>query len=287
MKLVVMSYSNVLTAQVFSAIHKRHAISAVINIEWEPAPIRESRLAQLFKQPVATLRQKLDQRVDKWQHQRQMEKIADFFSGQQTSMPDVPTYTIGSRHLHTPASLELISTLSPDILLVTHAPILKPVLYNLPSIATLNVHWGIAPHYCGQHTFFWPLYHRDYARLGITIHRIDDGIDTGPIVAQGSPSIEPDDNEPLIWARCASVVSELVSSVLDAAQAGDLLLGWRSTDAPRQFRRRDRSALHTLRYWTRRKLLGERLPKLAAKKQLYLQPASAGTLLTALWCPVF
>lgn len=280
MKLVVMSYSNALTAQVFSAIHKRHAISAVINIEWEPAPIRESRLVQLCRHPVATLRQQLNQRVDKWQHQRQMEKITDFFSGQQTSMSDVPTYTIGSRHLHTPASLELISSLSPDILLVTHAPLLKPMFYNLPSIATLNVHWGIAPHYCGQHTFFWPLYHRDYARLGITIHRIDDGIDTGPIVAQGSPSIEPDD-ESLIWARCAGVVSELAGSVLDAAETGDRLLGWRSTDAPRQFRRHDRSALHTLRYWTRRQLLGERLPKLAPKQQLYLQLESAGTLLTA------
>lgn len=46
----------------------------------------------------------------------------------------------------------------------------------------LNLHIGYLPFNRGAHPVFWALY--DKTPLGVTIHEIDAGIDTGPIVAQ-------------------------------------------------------------------------------------------------------
>ena len=88
-------------------------------------------------------------------------------------------------------SVNHIRSLEPDILLVCMAPILKPEVFTIPRIATVNVHFGIAPHYRGEHTIFWPLYFGDYENIGVTLHQINKGIDSGGILAQGLASGKP------------------------------------------------------------------------------------------------
>ncbi len=203
MRLVVLSYCNSLSAHVIGSIHQRHPIAAVVKVVWQPPAGRASAWSRMWSSPVATLQQALNKRVENWQHGRRMNRVNKLLSGEAGAIPDVPIFTIGSRQLHTSASLEMFASLSPDVLLVSHAPLLKPALFEQPSIATLNIHWGISPHYCGEHTLFWPLYYRDYEHVGVTIHRIDAGIDTGPILAQGFPALAPADDEAAVLARCA------------------------------------------------------------------------------------
>ena len=42
-------------------------------------------------------------------------------------------------------------------------------------------------------------------RTGVTIHWVDEGVDTGPIIAQASVDIEPDDDEDRLRARIQAV----------------------------------------------------------------------------------
>jgi len=51
----------------------------------------------------------------------------------------------------------------------------------LPRAGTLVMHPGICPEYRNSHGCFWALAHRDLNRVGMTLLRIDDGIDTGPV----------------------------------------------------------------------------------------------------------
>ena len=48
----------------------------------------------------------------------------------------------------------------------------------------LNVHRGIAQEYRGLDSDYWAIYHGDYDNLGVTIHKVEPALDTGPIAAQ-------------------------------------------------------------------------------------------------------
>ena len=44
----------------------------------------------------------------------------------------------------------------------------------------LNVHRGIASEYRGLDSEFWAIYHNDFNNIGVTIHKVDEHLDTGP-----------------------------------------------------------------------------------------------------------
>ncbi len=67
--------------------------------------------------------------------------------------------------------------------------IIREETFALPAQGTINVHHGAVPDYRGGPPVFWELLDgRD--TVGFTIHRIDAGIDTGPVLAAGEVPIE-------------------------------------------------------------------------------------------------
>jgi folate-dependent phosphoribosylglycinamide formyltransferase PurN len=89
--------------------------------------------------------------------------------------------------IHDPAVLERVRGWAPDLGLVYGAPILKPELFEMPSFGTLGIHHGALPHYRGKKTSFWAMLNGEPS-AGVTIQRIDSGVDTGEIVAAGEVS---------------------------------------------------------------------------------------------------
>lgn len=154
------------------------------------------------------------------------------------------------------ATALLLRSLRPDILLVVGAPMLKPHIFSIPQVAAINVHFGIAPHYRGENTLFWPLYYRDYDNLGVTIHLIDHGIDSGPVLAHGFLDIAEDDTQWTVEAKAARVGAELVVELLNTGQFVPREPVC-STTAGRQFNYKARRARHDILYEVRR-LFGER-----------------------------
>jgi methionyl-tRNA formyltransferase len=73
---------------------------------------------------------------------------------------------------------------SPDVGLVYGSPILRPELFEIPRLGTLGIHHGRMPEYRGKKTTFWALYNGD-PTAGVTIQKINAGLDTGTIVAEG------------------------------------------------------------------------------------------------------
>lgn len=90
-------------------------------------------------------------------------------------------------------TIEFITGLKPDLLLVFGAGILKRPLITCFPNRILNIHLGLSPYYRGSGTNVWPLVNREPEYVGATIHYLDEGIDTGPIVAHCRPDIAPED----------------------------------------------------------------------------------------------
>ena len=80
--------------------------------------------------------------------------------------------------------------LSADLLVLHQAPILPAEIFSIPRFGTLNIHPSLLPKYRGSNPYFWLYYNLDMV-AGITLHYIDEKVDTGDIVAQGSFTLKP------------------------------------------------------------------------------------------------
>lgn len=82
-----------------------------------------------------------------------------------------------------------VKELAPDLGVALGAPILKPALFSLPRLGTINLHKGRLPNYRGMPPAFWELYNGE-GSVGCTVHRVDAGLDTGDILLEGSVPVD-------------------------------------------------------------------------------------------------
>ena len=168
--------------------------------------------------------------------------------------PAVPIVDIPHWRINAEATTALVASYAPHLLVVFGAPLLARTIHALPARGSLNVHLGIAPHYRGEHTLFWPLVRGDTDRIGVTIHRIDDGIDSGQILAQGFPEIAADDGEADVWVKSIVLAARMLPEVVAAelASAGGPIAATRSPVRGEVFLYRNRTPLADARYRLRR-----------------------------------
>ena len=78
--------------------------------------------------------------------------------------------------------------------------IFRKALINLPPLKTINCHAGKLPFYRGRNILNWALIN-DEKEFGITVHYIDEGIDTGDIILQSCYPISDDDDYSTLLER--------------------------------------------------------------------------------------
>jgi len=77
-----------------------------------------------------------------------------------------------------------LDAMRPDLIIVwSYSMILSPAVLALPPLGAVNVHGGLLPQYRGGHVTQWAIITGE-AEFGVTLHYIDAGIDTGPVIAE-------------------------------------------------------------------------------------------------------
>ncbi len=92
---------------------------------------------------------------------------------------DVPI--LRCANINSSVAEEFIRGCSPDILILRCKQLLAPRIFSLPRYGSYVFHPGICPQYRNAHGCFWALARGDRAHVGMTLLRVDSGIDTGPI----------------------------------------------------------------------------------------------------------
>lgn len=85
-----------------------------------------------------------------------------------------------------PKVRDFIADLQPDFALARCKHILQTDVFTLPRCGTYVLHPGICPLYRNAHGCFWALANRDLENVGMTLLKVDSGIDTGPVFLQAS-----------------------------------------------------------------------------------------------------
>jgi methionyl-tRNA formyltransferase len=112
--------------------------------------------------------------------------------------------------------------LAPDLIVVAaYGQILPPAILDLPRYGCLNVHTSLLPKYRGAAPIQWAIAQGD-AETGVTIMKMDPGLDTGEIVAQRRTAIQPADDSATLHARLARLGAELLLATIPDYTAGKI-----------------------------------------------------------------
>jgi hypothetical protein len=90
--------------------------------------------------------------------------------------------------------IEKVNEYNPELILVHGTRIISKKILNKINLPIINIHSGITPHYRGVHGGYWALANQDLGHCGVTVHRVDKGIDTGSILIQGNIKPTSEDN---------------------------------------------------------------------------------------------
>ncbi len=118
-----------------------------------------------------------------------------------------------------PAIAEQIRSRQVDILLNVHSLyiICKDIL-SAPVYGAFNLHPGPLPSYAGLNVISWALY-RGEKTHGVTVHKMEPEIDTGPIVYQSFFPISQEDNALSLSFKSVKEGLQLMLKLLDVASA--------------------------------------------------------------------
>jgi len=122
-----------------------------------------------------------------------------------------------------PDAVGQLHSWSPDVIVVVaFGQILKPEVLDLPKYGCLNVHGSLLPRWRGAAPIQAAILAGD-TRSGITIMKMDPGVDTGPILRQRPIPISPDDTGGSLFSKLASLGAELLIETLPDYLAGKIL----------------------------------------------------------------
>lgn len=122
--------------------------------------------------------------------------------------------------LREPEAVAQVAELQPDLgVLADYGQIVPRAVLDLPPLGILNVHPSLLPRHRGATPIAATIAEGD-ERAGVTIIRMDDGIDTGPIVARQSWPLTGTERAPELEARAAREGSELLQRTLEPWLAG-------------------------------------------------------------------
>ena len=128
---------------------------------------------------------------------------------------------IESEDIHAKDVLDRVKTWNPDLGLSIGAPILRQKLFSIPTMGTINVHCAKLPDYRGAPPGFWEV-REGATEIGASVHWMDEGLDTGDIIASATASIYENDRVSDVQKRALELGRLVLEKTLKVITEGKL-----------------------------------------------------------------
>lgn len=216
-RIVVLARDSAHTRALIGALAREFSIAAIVLEQGNRAQRRATLRFRLRRLGVRiVLGQLALVLLDRLWLRRVSRHRIDAILGQAQSFPaDVPVTTVAS--VNDKECMDILESMRPDVCVVSGTAIIRGQVLKLAPVF-LNIHCGITPAYRGVHGAFWAVCNRDFDNAGVTIHKIDPGVDTGEIVAQTTIALDPhsDTMRTLVSKQYAAGIPLMVKAVRDA-----------------------------------------------------------------------
>lgn len=118
------------------------------------------------------------------------------------------------------ALIDRVAQADPDIIVANNWRTWLPrELYDMPPHGTLNLHDSLLPKFTGFSPVIWALI-SGQSEVGLTAHRMDDGLDTGDIVLQRSVPVGPTSTATELVEATIDLIPEVLTTALDQIADG-------------------------------------------------------------------
>jgi methionyl-tRNA formyltransferase len=133
----------------------------------------------------------------------------------------IPVIRAGS--LRKPEVVAAIAAYEPDLIVVSCFTLrVPPALLALPRFGCVNVHPSLLPRWRGVDPVFWTLHSGDQ-ETGITIHLMDEGFDTGPILLQERIPVPEGIRQPDFELELSERAGPLLVKAIDGLVSGEIV----------------------------------------------------------------
>jgi methionyl-tRNA formyltransferase len=124
--------------------------------------------------------------------------------------------------LRDPAMAAHLADLRPDVgVVAAYGEILRPAILNIPPLGYLNIHPSLLPLYRGPAPVAGAILAGD-SETGVTIMRLDTGMDSGPVLAQATVTLSSTARSGPLTDELMRLGARLLLEVLPAYAAGQL-----------------------------------------------------------------
>jgi methionyl-tRNA formyltransferase len=131
---------------------------------------------------------------------------------------NVPIFTPAK--VNTPEWIERIAALQPDLILsVYYRHMISPKILGLARLGAFNLHGSLLPKYRGRAPINWAVLHGE-PRIGMTLHRMVQRADAGPIVDQEGVDLGPRDTAGQAFRKVLPCARRVLARQIDALLAG-------------------------------------------------------------------
>ena len=97
--------------------------------------------------------------------------------------------TIESNNINDNVVLLSVKNIKPDIIIAIGTGYIKSPLIEICPSGFTNLHGGDPEYYRGVHNFLWTMYHKDFDKLLVTLHRVNKDLDDGDIIKRDKVKI--------------------------------------------------------------------------------------------------
>ena len=146
---------------------------------------------------------------------------ARFFFGTQPASLVRRDLLLEVPNINHPDVVALEGRLQPDVIAVFGTSLIHGPLLSSGRLGIFNLHGGLSPKYRGADCTFWALFNGEPDQVGCTLHRIDNGIDTGTLIAHICPEVGEGDSELTLFWRAVRDSAEIYAEMLERLARGE------------------------------------------------------------------
>jgi len=123
-------------------------------------------------------------------------------------------------NINAPHWRQLVADWKPDLLVSIYMnQLFEPELLGLAPLGAINVHPSLLPNHRGLWPYIWAMADGD-RQTGVTVHWIDETLDTGGIIQQRSTPIYPGESAISLAHRCADIAAEMMVEAIHSVEQG-------------------------------------------------------------------
>ena len=147
----------------------------------------------------------------------------------------VPLLTVNDPN--EPVCEQVLKAVRPDVIVFTGGGLIRKNILSIPRLGVMNCHSALLPRFRGMDVVEWTILEgaAQDPGLGLTLHFMDSGVDTGPLLAQYRLETRPGDTIASVRRRLEPHMVELVMEGLRGLRDGTITPQSQSAEDGRQY----------------------------------------------------